>query len=57
MSHFGDTYHATGNTAAAREAWQQALTIFDQLGHSDAEQVRAKLATLDTGPGESTTED
>ena len=32
---------------AARDAWQHALTIFDQLGHSEAEQVRAKLHQLD----------
>jgi hypothetical protein len=34
----------------ARDAWQQALTILDQLDHPDAEQVRTKLATLDTPP-------
>ena len=28
---------------AARDAWQQALDILDELGHPDAEQVRAKL--------------
>jgi tetratricopeptide (TPR) repeat protein/transcriptional regulator with XRE-family HTH domain len=46
----GDTHHTTSNVNAARAAWQQALTILDQLGHSDADTVRAKLATLDTDP-------
>jgi len=32
---------------AAHDAWQQALTILDDLDHSDAAQVRAKLAGLD----------
>lgn len=34
-----------GNPHAAHDAWQQTLTILDQL---DANQVRAKLAALDT---------
>jgi hypothetical protein len=28
---------------AARHAWQQALTFLEQLGHSGADQVRARL--------------
>jgi tetratricopeptide (TPR) repeat protein len=48
LTHLGDTHHAAGNPTAARDAWQQALTILDELDHPDAEQVRAKLATLDT---------
>jgi tetratricopeptide (TPR) repeat protein len=47
LTHLGDTHHATGNPQAAREAWQQALTILDELEHSDAEQVRGKLAALE----------
>jgi DNA-binding SARP family transcriptional activator/tetratricopeptide (TPR) repeat protein len=39
----GDAYLATGNTVAAREAWQQALEILDDLHHADAVRVRAKL--------------
>jgi hypothetical protein len=30
--------------AAARRTLQQALDIFDDLGHPDAEQIRTKLA-------------
>jgi tetratricopeptide (TPR) repeat protein len=50
LTHLGDTHHAIGDPAAARDAWQQALAILDQLDHPDAEQVRAKLAALDTPP-------
>jgi hypothetical protein len=30
---------------AAREAWQQALYILDDLDHPDADKVRVKLAS------------
>jgi tetratricopeptide (TPR) repeat protein/transcriptional regulator with XRE-family HTH domain len=40
----GDSRHAAGEMVQAREAWQQALAILEDLGHSDAVQVRAKLA-------------
>ncbi len=48
LTNLGDTHHAAGNTDAARDAWQQALTIFTDPDHPDADQVRAKLAALDT---------
>jgi tetratricopeptide (TPR) repeat protein/transcriptional regulator with XRE-family HTH domain len=48
LTRLGDTHHATGNPHAARDAWQQALTILDQLDHPGTEQVRTKLAILDT---------
>jgi tetratricopeptide (TPR) repeat protein/DNA-binding XRE family transcriptional regulator len=47
LTHLGDARHASGRPAQAREAWQQALAILDELGHPDADQVRAKLASLD----------
>jgi hypothetical protein len=31
---------------AARDVWQQALAILDDLNHPDARNVRHKLATL-----------
>jgi len=43
LSHLGDTHHTAGNPRAAHDAWQQALTILDQLDHPDADTVRAKL--------------
>ena len=49
LTHLGDTHHAAGDPDAARDAWQQALTILDELDHPDADQVRAKLGGL-TGP-------
>jgi DNA-binding SARP family transcriptional activator/DNA-binding XRE family transcriptional regulator len=44
LVHLGDNQHATGELAAARQTWAQALTILDDLHHPDAEAVRAKLA-------------
>jgi hypothetical protein len=51
LTNLGDTHHAAGHPHAARTAWQQALTILDQLDHPDAEQVRTKLAALDIPTG------
>ncbi|WP_280406300.1 ATP-binding protein [Nocardia brasiliensis] len=55
LAHLGDSYHATGDPQTARDAWQRALDILDKLGvarprslgHSDADQLRAKLTDLD----------
>jgi tetratricopeptide (TPR) repeat protein len=44
LDHLGDAYSSSGDLAAAKEAWGSALKILDDLGHPDAEQVRAKLA-------------
>ena len=54
LGHLGDTLDAAGDQPAARAAWQQALAILDHLGpirtlgpgpgHSDTDQIRAKLA-------------
>ena len=44
LTHIGDAHWQAGDTVAATEAWRQALAILDELGHPDAEQVRAKLA-------------
>jgi DNA-binding SARP family transcriptional activator/tetratricopeptide (TPR) repeat protein len=44
LTDLGDNHHAAGRLAQAREAWQQALVILENLQHSDADQVRAKLA-------------
>jgi len=41
----GDTCHSVGEADWARESWQQALAILDDLHHSDADKVRAKLAS------------
>jgi DNA-binding SARP family transcriptional activator len=41
----GDTW-AASDPRQAREAWAEALTILDDLGHPDADRVRTKLAGL-----------
>jgi tetratricopeptide (TPR) repeat protein/transcriptional regulator with XRE-family HTH domain len=46
LAHLGATRHAAGEPARAREAWQQALAILDDMQHPDAEEVRAKLASI-----------
>jgi predicted negative regulator of RcsB-dependent stress response len=40
----GDSYEAAGDTQAARDAWQQALAILDDLQHPDAERIRGKAS-------------
>jgi tetratricopeptide (TPR) repeat protein len=49
LTHLGDAYQALDNPRAAREVWRQALTIFNDLKHPDAEAVLAKLHAIDTG--------
>jgi DNA-binding SARP family transcriptional activator len=39
----GDTYREAGADDDARQAWMQALRIFDEVGHPDADELRAKL--------------
>jgi tetratricopeptide (TPR) repeat protein len=46
LTHLGDTCHAAGELARAREAWRQALATLQDLEYPDADQVRAKLASL-----------
>jgi tetratricopeptide (TPR) repeat protein len=50
LGRLGDTHHAAHDPDAAREAWLQALAIFDDLDHSDAEPIRAKLDALANDP-------
>jgi DNA-binding SARP family transcriptional activator len=46
LSRLGDAYDATGDHDAARDVWEQAETIFEELQHSDVEDVRRKLKGL-----------
>jgi DNA-binding SARP family transcriptional activator len=39
----GDTHASAGDAAAARRAWADALRVFEEIEHPDAELVRAKL--------------
>lgn len=43
----GETLRADGEPARAGDAWRQALTIFDDLGHPSTGKVLARLAALD----------
>jgi tetratricopeptide (TPR) repeat protein len=43
LTRLGDAYQAAGELDAARDAWRQALAIRDELHHSEAAQVRARL--------------
>ncbi len=45
LTRLADTYHAAGDLDAARQAWQHALNILDELHHPDADEIRAKLQT------------
>jgi tetratricopeptide (TPR) repeat protein len=46
LDHLGDTMQADGNPQAAREAWDQALTVLDDLRHARAAEIRNKLSSL-----------
>jgi tetratricopeptide (TPR) repeat protein len=50
LASLGDTHHAAGNPDDARSAWWQALGILDELGHPDADQLRAKLRHVSYAP-------
>ena len=49
LHRLGDSLRATGDEPGARDSWERALRIFDELGHRDAEVIRAKLAPLPVG--------
>jgi predicted negative regulator of RcsB-dependent stress response len=46
LTHLGDAHHDSGDTDAARAAWQGAFAILDDLAHPDADRVRTKLHRL-----------
>lgn len=48
LIHLGDARLAGGEPSSARDVWQQALSILDDLNHPDAEPVRIKLRQLDS---------
>jgi DNA-binding SARP family transcriptional activator/tetratricopeptide (TPR) repeat protein len=47
LTHAGSAHHAACELTQAREAWRQALAIYDDIGHGDADKVRAKLASIE----------
>jgi DNA-binding SARP family transcriptional activator/tetratricopeptide (TPR) repeat protein len=46
LCRLGDTYQAAGEAGPARDVWQRALDIFEELGVSEAVEVRGKLQDL-----------
>jgi DNA-binding SARP family transcriptional activator/tetratricopeptide (TPR) repeat protein len=46
LRHLGDAHDAAGDPGAARAAWRNALAIFEELRHPDADGVRARLDRL-----------
>jgi DNA-binding SARP family transcriptional activator/tetratricopeptide (TPR) repeat protein len=44
LSRLGDSQLAAGERDAGRDSWRRALAILEELGHHDADEVRAKLA-------------
>ncbi|MEJ2853711.1 MULTISPECIES: AfsR/SARP family transcriptional regulator [unclassified Saccharothrix] len=44
LNGLGDTHAALGDHGAARDCWTRAVTLFDELGHTEAEMVRTKLS-------------
>jgi tetratricopeptide (TPR) repeat protein len=47
LTHLGQAHQAAGELASAAHVWRQAIAIVDELGHAEADQVRAKLRHLD----------
>jgi tetratricopeptide (TPR) repeat protein/DNA-binding XRE family transcriptional regulator len=43
LTHVGDARHAAGDLPQARQAWRQALAIYDDIHHPGADQVRTTL--------------
>lgn len=48
LTDLGDNYEAVGDPQNAYQAWRDALQIFDDLHHPDADDLRARL---DQGSG------
>jgi DNA-binding SARP family transcriptional activator len=54
LTHLGDAHQAAGNQQEARDNWQRALQILDDMHHPGADQVRTKLgqaAEVTAAPG------
>jgi tetratricopeptide (TPR) repeat protein len=47
LARLGDTHHTATDSKVARHSWRDALAILEELGHADANEVRAKLDQLD----------
>ncbi|WP_082114784.1 ATP-binding protein [Lentzea aerocolonigenes] len=50
LVNLGDTYLATGERDQARQAWEEALEIYERLGHTDVAKARDRLTQREAGP-------
>ncbi|MDT0470850.1 BTAD domain-containing putative transcriptional regulator [Streptomyces sp. DSM 41014] len=50
LGHLGDVHRESGEPEAARTSWRQALALFEESDHPDAEQMRQRLRDLDGPP-------
>ena len=46
LTHLGEAHLRNDRIAQARDAWERAVLILDELHHPDADEARAKLARL-----------
>lgn len=52
LNELADALRASGDLEGARDAWDAALVLFDEVGHPAAENVRIRLNELDAAnPG------
>ncbi|MEV4880115.1 AfsR/SARP family transcriptional regulator [Streptomyces cyaneofuscatus] len=54
LTHLGETKLAMGDAEGAEEAWNTALSVFDDLDPEAARRVRALLSGLPAGPARAT---
>lgn len=50
LVHLGDAHRVTGDVKTARRSWTRALVILEDMGHVDADQVRARLPIFVSDP-------
>jgi DNA-binding SARP family transcriptional activator/tetratricopeptide (TPR) repeat protein len=53
LTHLGDAQHDAGSPSQAQATWRQALDIFEDLDHPDADTIRGKLRSLQLPSGSS----
>ncbi|MEU8789811.1 BTAD domain-containing putative transcriptional regulator [Streptomyces sp. NPDC048643] len=52
LGNLGDVHLDAQEPEAARDSWRQALAIFVEFDHPDAEKVRERLGRLEDGPSD-----